>query len=424
MPDPRLTIVDAGQAIAGARRLRAAERLLRADPEELRAIQNERFQTIMQAALRTVPYQRLYAFTEWHGGIDDLGDLPLLDREYLASFPLEERQSETSPEMVGFSSSGSSGTPLRMAWSKEEDSTRRLLMVRQWRAQGLPNQDPFVIDFSGRRSIIGIVINGRTVDMSVVNSPTQLADAVRSARATMLAGDPSLLVEVAEALVRYPLQGLVTGGEVLDPQTRSLLEDCFGVPPRDYYGSREGGPIAWECPTGDGYHVNADAVVVEVLDDAGDPVPDGTDGEVVITNLWNRTCPIVRYRTSDIAALLPGECRCDVRFPLVGQVQGRRNDWIVAPDGRRVSPMRMLLYPLMGWEPRMHVTQYKVVQRSIDDFLVQVRWMDGRREDLVERIRPFYEAVLEASVNVEVQDVDVMPRSRSGKFRVVESYVS
>ena len=390
----------------------------------LRTAQDERLRKIMRAALRTEPYRRLYGFTEWNGGIDELGELPLLEREYLASFLLEERMTETPDEIVRAASSGSTGRPLPLAWSKEEDAERRLNMVRQWRAQGLRSSDPFVIDFSGQMRMTSISVGDRTVDMSVINSPTKVASAIREARPTMIAGDPSLIVEVAEVLGRYPLEGLVTGGEFLDPQTRSLLEDCFGVPPHDYYGCREAGPIAWECSTGDGYHVNADSVIVEVLDDSGDPIPAGTQGNVIVTNLWNHSCPIVRYRTNDIAALLPGECRCGVRLPRLGQVEGRKNDWIVAPDGRRVSPMRMLLYPVMGWEPRLHVKQYRVVQRAVDDFLVQVRWRDGRREDLVERIQPFYEQTLGAPVTVEVQDVDVMPRSRSGKVRVVESHVS
>jgi hypothetical protein len=78
----------------------------------------------------------------------------------------------------------------------------------------------------------------------------------------------------------------------------------------------------------------------------------------------------------------------------------------------------------MGWTADPYVRRYRIVQRAVDDFLVQVQWREERREELVERIALYYATILGARVNVEVEDVEKMPRSCSGKFRVVESWVS
>ena len=232
-----------------------------------------------------------------------------------------------------------------------------------------------------------------------------------------------MLLEVADLLGRCPIDTLITDSEVLEPHVRGDLERAFGVSPLDVYDSWEGGFISWQCSERAGYHVNADAVIIEILDDQDRPVPAGEQGDVVITNLWNSTTPMIRYRTGDVAALLPDPCPCGITLPLMSQVEGRRIDWVIKRDGSRVSPLRFGLVDALGHEWEVAVRRYRVVQRTVEDFLIQVEWRSGRRDDLVERIAPVYAMTMGHRVQIEVEDVDRLPRSPSGKLRLVESWV-
>ena len=158
------------------------------------------------------------------------------------------------------------------------------------------------------------------------------------------------------------MRGLVTFGEVRSAPDAEALREAYGVRPMDWYASGEIMLIAWECPSGRGYHVNADSVVVEVVDRDGRPPPPGERGEVVVTALNNRTTPIVRYRIGDIGVLLVDPCPCGITLPLMGPIEGRTPDWIVGPGGRRISPFRVVLGVLLGGEVVNTVRRYRITQ--------------------------------------------------------------
>jgi phenylacetate-CoA ligase len=192
----------------------------------------------------------------------------------------------------------------------------------------------------------------------------------------------------------------------------------------DLYGTSEVMALSWECPSGSGYHINSDAVVVDVVDEDGRPATMGEPGDVVVTALWNRTAPIVRYRLADITTLLPHACPCGITLPLMDRVEGRSLDWIIAPDGHRVSPFRLMLITLLGEDvSAAAVRRYRVTQRAPDDFAVEIVWADGPRQDIVERLAPAISWVLGAPVRVECHDVPEIPLEPSQKFRQVVSLV-
>jgi phenylacetate-CoA ligase len=124
-------------------------------------------------------------------------------------------------------------------------------------------------------------------------------------------------------------------GEPVEPATRGRIEAALG-PVREMYGSTEGGTIAWECGTGPGLHVNADMVVVEFLED-GRPVPPGTPGEIVLTNLHSWAMPVIRYAQGDVGWEVPGPCPCGRPGPLMGVAPRFRLEPFRLPSGRRLS---------------------------------------------------------------------------------------
>jgi len=121
--------------------------------------------------------------------------------------------------------------------------------------------------------------------------------------------------------------------------------------------------------------------------------------------------------------LLVDPCPCGITLPLMGPIEGRSPDWIVGPGGRRISPFRVVLGVLLGGEVVNTVRRYRITQRAVDDFLVEVVWKSGRREDMVGRLAPALSWVLQWPVRVECRDVPELPGGDSRKFRQVVSLV-
>lgn len=114
---------------------------------------------------------------------------------------------------------------------------------------------------------------------------------------------------------------------------------AFGCRLAEICNCEEVGNVAWECPRTAGVmHVNSDACVLEIVDEDGRPARSGEGGRVIVTNLFNRTMPFIRYELGDRAALLPSKrCECGYDGPSMTLVAGRSGDFIRPPSGRRVS---------------------------------------------------------------------------------------
>ena len=136
----------------------------------------------------------------------------------------------------------------------------------------------------------------------------------------------------------------------------------MGNEPFDTYSTTETGPVGAECPQHAGVHLFEDAVIFEVVDAEGRPVPDGTVGHrLLVTNLYNRTQPLVRYEISDAVALAPATCPCGRPLRLMTAIDGRSDDVLrlPGPDGTPVP-----VHPNHFMEPveaLAGVRQYQVV---------------------------------------------------------------
>ena len=212
-------------------------------------------------------------------------------------------------------------------------------------------------------------------------------------------------------------KGIVVGAEKLHPFQRRLIEEVFGAPVFETYGSREVMLIGAECERRAGLHLTAENLVVEVLGDEGRPAPPGAEGDVVITDLNNYGMPFIRYRNGDRATAGWGACPCGRGLPLLREVAGRRADVLRTPDGRRVTG---LFFPhLMKDYPA--VRRFLVVQERPDR--VEVRlvlgpgWRDEDRASMERAVR----AALGPAVDVALRPVEDIPLSPSGKQQVVLS---
>lgn len=233
--------------------------------------------------------------------------------------------------------------------------------------------------------------------------------------AEFLYGYPSVLYLFAKHLrdqgLRLPqLRAVVTTAEMLLPQYREGIEEWLGCPVFNDYGSNDGGTESYECRLHQGLHYNDLQSILET-DDGG---TSGTQGALLITNLWNRSTPFIRYENGDLAQLSKVPCACGSAFPLIESVQGRTTDIITFSSGQSLSGPALTL--IFG---NMLIDGWQIVQ--VGPMAIEVRLCgDGdpvaRYGDEITRILRHH---LEEAVKLTIKRVDKLSLTDGGKLKPV-----
>lgn len=208
------------------------------------------------------------------------------------------------------------------------------------------------------------------------------------------------------------------GGGTLLPRMRDVIQEAFGAPVINLYGSREMGDIACECERQNGLHVSELDHRVEVVDADGRAVRD-TDGEIVVTSLCNYAMPLLRYRTGDRGRLTARICDCGRSSPLLSAVSGRGMESLIASDGAIVSPIYLITTLGAALDPRM-VKKFQIIQEDRHQVRVKVILHDETRYDegrsALQGITAKIRSVMGPKCAVSVDFVDHIPPTRSGKY--------
>ncbi len=209
-----------------------------------------------------------------------------------------------------------------------------------------------------------------------------------------------------------------SAAETLLPAQRERIEKAFGVPVRDVYGSRESAGLAAQCLHG-GFHALEHGKVLEIVDDAGQPVAPGTPGRVLVTDLTNRAMGLLRYENGDVAAwdTATEPCACGSPYARLARVHGRTSDFVTTPAGERIHG-EWFTHLFYG---RDDVVRFQVHQRSLEqvDLLTVGRATEGTLAPLLARMRER----LGPRVTVTWRSVAEIPGTPSGKHRFTKSDV-
>ena len=252
--------------------------------------------------------------------------------------------------------------------------------------------------------------------------PELILDALERVRPHLLHTYPTVLRDLValapDRIARLGLRGCSVGSELSTQAERDGWGAVLGVPVRDEYSTEELGRIARPGPEGrDPLH--EDTVHTEIVDEDGRPT-DGV-GEVVGTELHNRTMPFVRYRQGDLARISDEPCPCGRHTRLLVDLVGRRNDGFVLRDGRTL-PAGFLLdvsyRGILGLGADV-VTAYRFVQRDPDTAVFEVVPGPGWTEATPSSIEAAVRAELPASLAVSVETVEDIARLPGGKRSTV-----
>jgi phenylacetate-CoA ligase len=176
--------------------------------------------------------------------------------------------------------------------------------------------------------------------------------------------------------------------------------------------------IGMECEKHDGYHLHTDNLAVEVVDDAGQSVPPGSNGRIVITDFRNAATPFIRYEIGDLGVMAPDDaCACGRPFPRLARVDGRVQDMVYTPRGPLTGLYVTYTMRQFDW-----IDGYQVVQNSRSKILI--RLLTG--ESLTaERLAPVTAMLREklGDMTIDYERVDSLSRKASGKVELIISTV-
>lgn len=409
--------------------------------DALRSLQEHRLQSLVKHAASTTPYySSLFAQLRLNPAdirsAADLAQLPLLSKEIIRE-SLEGLKSSRAGQVQRFATGGSTGQPLIFYLGPTRVSSD---VAARWRAEawwgvGIGDREYVVwgspIELTKQDRVRGLrdrIMRTRLFSAFEMSPATMTAylDEMERSGCRRVFGYPSsiaLLCEHARShgrdLRKLGVKAVFVTAEYLWDHWRDTISQSFGCPVANGYGGRDSGFIAHECPAG-GMHLTADRMMVEIVDEQGRPLPPGQLGEIVVTHFDTAEMPFIRYRTGDMGELSEKRCSCGRGLPLLERVEGRKTDFIVAPDGRVLHGLSLVyvLRELKGIE------QFRIVQKTLYDFeidIVRNPQYDTANEAL---IREAFSSRLRTRVSVAIRYADKIPSAASGKYRYVISEVA
>ena len=228
---------------------------------------------------------------------------------------------------------------------------------------------------------------------------------------------PSTILALAERVregnIDLRFDRVISTAAAVSDEIRDACRDAFGCRLIDHYGADEIGHIACECPSCGQYHVGAEGVQVEILDEAGAPCRPGETGRVILTSLYNLAMPFIRYEIGDYATVSkPVRRKCRVALPSLSRIVGRYRNTFTLPDGRIIYPY----VQISRFRDYISFAQVQVVQTGYDTLEVRYVKLEPAREPDAAGLGAYLSQALGASFKVQVTEVPEIPRSASGKF--------
>lgn len=363
-----------------------------------------------------------------------LNALPLLEKDPIRANPkafLREDMNPSHPQV--FFTSGSTGTPISCYYTIPE--LRQSLALREVRSAdwaGVSFRKPRAT-FSGRMVEPDPVSKGpyyrfNAAERQVYFSPFHLrpdtaqryVDAMYRHQIEWATGYAvsyyllaRFMLEKGIAPPQY-LKAIITTSEKMTSEMRAVMEQAYGCRVYEEYSTVENVIFASECEHGR-LHISPDVSVVEILRPDGSPCLPGEAGEVVVTSLSKTYQPLIRFRLGDVAMWDADDCPCGRQMPVIKEVVGRIEDVVIGPDGRQM----VRFHGVFVNQP--HVMEGQVIQESLNVIRVKVVPTAGfgaaDTQEIVQRVQQR----LSTGVQVIVEPVNEIPRTKAGKFQAVIS---
>lgn len=215
------------------------------------------------------------------------------------------------------------------------------------------------------------------------------------------------------------LKCCIVTSEMLFEDDKQLLEKQFGVPVVNEYGASELDLIAFQNQNGE-WQVNSETLFVEILDDENNSLPYGKEGRIVITSLYNKAHPFIRYDIGDVGVL---DEKSTYKKPILKKLIGRTNDVAVLPSGKKSPGLTFYYVTKSIIEDDGNVKEFVIKQTKIDTFEIEYVSVNELTEIQIQKIEKAITTYLESGLHFTFIRKEKLERSKSGKLKQFVSLV-
>ena len=403
-------------------------------PAQILELQRQRLAAMVSFAHAGLPFYRPRLapllgggqgldFSRWH-------EVPILDRQTVQGHFAELTSATVPPQSGAITekfTSGSSGRVLRLLRSDLARDFNAALTQRAytwWRLDPravlatimtIGDDHADILDPQADLAWHYDPSSGPAHALQAGTPPDQQAQLLRQRRADYLITYPSIAEALADQVLGaglpLALKAVLPVGESLKPEHRQLFARAFGARSYDSYGCIEAGHVAAECPICGCYHVDAESVLLEVVDDRGLPVGPGETGRAVLTSLNNFAMPLIRYDIGDRITTVNRGNRCKRGLPSIAAIKGRETELFVTRAGELYFP------PILARDVAQYLDLTEIQFVQTDYETVELRYVPGQRgiASRDQELRDFVESRIGHGITMKLVPVAELPRLRGAK---------
>ena len=335
------------------------------------------------------------------------------------------------------SSSGTTGKPVIIPYTAKDVDDWAIMFARCYETAGVTKKDRVHITPGYGLWTAGIgfqagaeKLGAMVIPMGPGNTDKQL-EMMIDLESTVLTATSSYALLLAEEIDKRGLKDKihlkkgVFGSERWSEKKRKYIKEKLGIELYDIYGLTEiyGPGIGISCDAQNGMHYWDDYVYIEIIDPkTGKTLPDGEEGEIVITTLVKEGAPLIRFRTHDISRIIPGECPCGRKHPRLDIIKGRSDDMFKV-HGVNMFPSQVEeLLALVDGVPSEYTINIAHDEPANKDIMLVTVEAEGRVdfEQTGRQIRDLFKSRIGVTPKITVVPVGTLPRSEKKTQRVID----
>ena len=419
------------------------------DNDKLRELQLERLKKVVKRVYENVEFYRKKldkagVKPEDIKSLEDIRYIPFTTKQEMREvYPFNLFAVPLDEVIEIHTTSGTTGKPVVAGYTKEDIEIWSEVMARCLTMMGVNNKDIIQIAYGyglftgGLGFHYGAQKIGATVVPASAGNTRRQVELMKDFGSTVLACTPSYALYIAEYAkeelgvdpTTFKLRVGSFGAEMWTEEMRKEIEARLGLKAYNVYGLTEiiGPGVGHECVYQNGIHIWEDHFLIEIIDpETGEPLPEGEEGELVITTLTKHAMPVLRFRTRDLTKIIKGDCDCGRTMVRIERIKGRTDDMIKI-RGVMVFPYQIeqAILEVQGVEPHYQI----IVTRPyyLDEMEVRVEMNKEVFSDEVKKIeelRKKLEKKIESAIGVRVKVTLVepksLPRSEGKAKRVID----
>ena len=394
--------------------------------------------------------KRLTATENYYGNVyRELGITGVDSQEAFEALPFSSKEDLRNAYPLGIqavpdeevvrihSSSGTTGKPVIIPYTAKDVDDWAVMFARCYETAGITKKDRIQITPGYGLWTAGIgfqngceKLGAMAIPMGPGNTDKQI-QMMMDLKSTVITATSSYALLLAEEITKRGLKDQiflkkgVIGSERWSEKMRSSIREKLGIELYDIYGLTEiyGPGIGINCSKQSGMHYWDDFIYIEIIDPVtGRPVPDGEEGEIVITTLLKEGAPLIRFRTHDISRIIPSECPCGSKYPRLDMIKGRSDDMFKV-HGVNMFPSQVeeLLALVDGVSSEYNINIAHDEEKNRDVILVTAE-AEGRVnfERTALKIRELFKSRIGVTPKITIVPVGTLPRSEKKTKRVID----